>query len=424
MGPDSPIAVVDSPAPKIYFGWRIVAAMQLTTAIVYGTLFFSFIILGAPLAEQFGWNSAETGSLVSAMWIVAPLALFVAPIIQRFGAFRVIMIGLGVQAATFACLGFVESFWQLYLLRIIMGVGKVVTVVAVPVMITAWFEKRFSTAMALAWCGGSVGGFVLAPTTEHLLSFMTWQQTTLALAALMVVAMGAIALLCRGAKEPAELGLGLDGTPGLSPEAKHSENPAEKATIGDLKAINKSTAITMLVALMLAGMGGIAMQNQTPAAVFSAGLSMQIAATLLGLVSVFSTIGQAGIGWLLDRWSVERCTLLVAFALIGGLSSFTMMNQMWAPALATIGAILFGLGLGATEMMWVVLTKVQFGTRLFAWTYGGWSFAVAAGYAAGGPVGGWLFDHFPHQWFPLFVLALYVPATIAAVLRPGKRNRA
>ena len=422
MGPDSPTAPAAIPARRIYFGWRIVAAMLLTTAVVYGTLFFSFIILGGPLAKQFGWNSAETGSLVSAMWIVAPLALFVAPIIQRLGAFRVIMLGLGLQAATFACLGLIENFWQLYLLRIIMGVGKVVTVVAVPVMITAWFEKRFSTAMALAWCGGSVGGFVLAPTTEHLLSFMSWQQTTVALAGLMVLAMGVIAFLCRGAKSPAELGIGLDGSPFVSAETERNENPAEQATAGDLKAINKATAITMLVALMLAGMGGIAMQNQAPAAISSTGISMQVAATLLGLVAVFATIGQAGIGWLLDRWTVERCTLLIAVALIGGLGSFVMMNQVLAPVFATTGAILFGFGLGATEMMWVVLTKVQFGTRLFAWTYGGWSFAIAAGYAAGGPVGGWLFDHFPHQWFPLFVLALYIPATIAAVLRPGKRN--
>lgn len=118
----------------LYFGWRIVAAMTLTTATVYGTLFFSFIMLGAPLAKQFGWSSAETGSLVSAMWVIAPLALFVAPVIERLGAFRVIMLGLALQAATFACLGLIESFWQLYLLRIVMGVGKVITVVSVPVM--------------------------------------------------------------------------------------------------------------------------------------------------------------------------------------------------------------------------------------------------------------------------------------------------
>lgn len=424
MGYDSPIAVADSPMPRIYFGWRIVAAMLLTTAIVYGTLFFSFIILGAPLARQFGWSSAETGSLVSAMWVVAPLALFAAPVIQRFGPLRVIMIGLGVQAATFACLGLIESFWQLYLLRIVMGAGKVVTVVSVPVMVTIWFEKRFSTAMALAWCGGSVGGFVLAPATEHLLTFLTWQQTTVALAALMVIAMAGIALLCRGPRGPADLGLGLDGEPASPPTGEHPENLTEKATLSDLKAINKATALVMLIALLLAGMGGIAMQSQAPAAISSAGISMQVAATLLGLIAIFATVGQAGIGWLLDRWPVERCTLLIALALVGGLGSFALMNQLWTPVLATAGAVLFGLGIGATEMMWVVLTKVQFGTRLFAWTYGGWSFAIAAGYALGGPVGGWFFDRFPHHWFPLFVLALYLPATIAAVLRPGKRNRA
>ena len=289
-------------------------------------------------------------------------------------------------------------------------------------MVAGWFDRRFSTAMALAWCGGSIGGFVLAPTTEHLLTFLTWQETAVALSGIMLVAMTVIAMLCRGAATPSDLGLSMDGEPTAHAATAQNQNPAEKGSLSELKAINKTTALVMLVALTLAGLGGMAMQNQAPSAIASAGISTQIAATLLGLLAIFATIGQAGIGWLLDRWTVERCTMLVALCLAGGLGSFTLMAQHGTPALAALGAVLFGLGLGSTEMMWIALTKVQFGTRLFAYTYGGWSFAIAAGYALGGPVGGWFFDHYPHYWFPLFVLALYAPATVAAVMRPGKRN--
>lgn len=406
----------------IYFGWRIVFAMMLTTATVYGTLIFSLIILGAPLARQFGWNAAETGSLVSAMWLVAPLALFMAPLIQRFGALRIIFLGLALQTICFAMLGLIESFWQLYLLRVVMGIGKVMAVVGVPVMVTVWFSRRFATAMALAWCGGSLGGFVLSPLTERLLVYLNWRQAALVMAGIMATAIVALALLCRGARSPADLGLGLDGDPAPDSGADSTPESSEKGSASELRTINKLTAGIMAVSLMLAGMAGLAMQNQAPTLMESFGLSSQLAATLLGLLSVAAMIGQAGVGWLLDRWSVERCTMIVVTLLIVGLGAYAVLADLQTALVATLGAVMFGLGLGGTEMMWIYLTKVQFGARLFAYTYGGWSFAIAAGYALGGPVGGWFFDAYPHKWFPLFILALYVPASIAAVWRPGKRN--
>lgn len=412
------------PRYGFYFGWRVVFAMMLATATVYGTLIFSFIILGGPLARQYGWSSAETGSLVSAMWIVAPVALFVAPFIQRFGALRILMLGLGLQAVSFAMLGLIDNFWQLYLLRVVMGLGKVMAVVCVPVMVTAWFTRRFATAMALAWCGGSLGGFVLSPLTERMLVFLSWRQSALVLAGLMVAAMATIALLCRGARSPADLGLGPDGDLQPAPGAHASGNEVaeDKPTAGELRSINMATALVMAVSLMLAGMGGLAMQSQAPALMESSGLNSQVAATLLGLLAIAATVGQAGIGWLLDRWSVERCTVIVSLSLLIGLGACALIGGARGVTLATLGSVMFGLGLGGTEMMWIALTKYQFGVRLFAYTYGGWSCSIAIGYALGGPVGGWLFDHYPHNMFPILILLLYVPALVTAVWRPAKRN--
>lgn len=413
------------PRPGFYFGWRVVLAMFLATMITYGNTLYGFIILTDPLAKEFGWSSAATGSLVSAMWLTAPLALVIAPAIHRFGAFAILVGGLLLQAVCLALVGHIDSFWLLYLLRVIMGVGKVVSIVSVPVMVTTWFSRRFSTAMALAWCGGSFGGFVMAPATERLLSFMDWREAALSLGAITGVSILVIALLCRGARDPAAVGLGLDGDPQvlpLDPPSNTGESAASKVPASELRSINFLTAAIMAVALMLSGIGALAAMSQVPTLMEAGGISVQLAATFLGLTAAASAFGQVAIGWLLDRWKLGRCNLVVGCILAAGLAGLFLLQQDHGVATAAFGALALGVGIGANEMLWITLTKRQFGSRLFAYTYGGWSFALAAGYALGGPVGGWAIDRFPPILFPLLILAFYLPALTVAVWRPGKRD--
>lgn len=393
--------------------------------MIYGNTLFGFIILTDPLAREFGWSSAATGSLVSAMWLIAPLALVIAPAIHRFGAFTILIGGLLLQVVCLALVGSIDSFWQLYLLRVVMGVGKVVSIVAVPVMVTTWFSRRFSTAMALAWCGGSFGGFVMAPATERLLAFMDWREAALSLGALMGVATLVIFLLCRGARDPSAIGLGLDGDPRvlpLDPAGGPDGSAAPKVQASELKSINFVTAAIMAVALMLSGIGALASLSQVPSLMEAGGISAQLAATFLGLTAAASAFGQVTIGWLLDRWKLDLCNLLVAFLLVTGLAGLILLQHDHGVAAAAVGALALGVGIGANEMLWITLTKRQFGSRLFAYTYGGWSCALAAGYALGGPVGGWAFDRLPPASFPLLIMALYLPALTIAVWRPGKRD--
>ncbi len=408
-----------------YFGWRVVLAMFLVTMMTYGNTLYGFIILTDPLAKEFGWSSAATGSLVSAMWLTAPLALVIAPAIHRYGAFAMLIGGLLLQAACLTLVGHIDSFGQLYALRVVMGVGKLVSVVSVPVMVTTWFSRRFSTAMALAWCGGSFGGFVMAPVTEWLLSFMDWREAALSLGAITALTALVIALLCRGARDPAALGTGIDGDPPILPLDRAgvaAENAAAKVPMSELRSINALTAALMAIALMLSGIGALSAMSQVPPLMEAGGISAQLAATFLGLTAAASAFGQVAVGWLLDRWRLARCNLLVGFLLAAGLAALILLQHDHSVAAAAFGALAVGVGIGANEMLWITLTKRQFGSRLFAYTYGGWSFALAAGYALGGPVGGWAFDHLPLASFPLLVMALYLPALTVAVWRPGKRE--
>lgn len=49
--------------------------MPLTTSMMMGNLAFAFIILKAPLTEEFSWLSVEAHSFAPATWLALPMAL-------------------------------------------------------------------------------------------------------------------------------------------------------------------------------------------------------------------------------------------------------------------------------------------------------------------------------------------------------------
>lgn len=415
-------------AQPFYFGWRIVFAMFLVTTTVYGNTVFGFIILSGPLAQQFGWSATTTGTLVSALWLIAPLALFVAPVIERLGPKRLIIFGLVLQCLCLAALGHIGEFWHLYLLRLVMGVGKVVSVVAVPVMVSRWFSRRFGTAMALAWCGGSFGGVVMSPVAERLTAELGWADAALVLAGIVASSALAVILLCRGPQSPADLALALDGDAlpaaavvGADGVAAEPETRAIRAQLGSIRL---ATALPMAVAVMCTGAGALAMLSQAPTLLEAGGLSPTLAASLFGLIAGASMTGQIMIGWYLDRFRLWGGNLIVALTLLVGAVSFALLQSHNLVAIAAVAALTWGIGMGANEMLWIALTKRQFGARLFAYTYGAWSCALQAGYAIGGPIGGWTFEHSDRSAFPLLMGLLYLPAIVVAIWRPGLRNEA
>ena len=108
-----------------YYGWRVVTALFLAGFMVYGGGLWSFVLFVVPLTEEFHWTRAATGGLVTAFWLSAPLILLGGASIKRFGAVRMLIAGILIEALCLSALATVSSFWQMYLLRAAMGFGKV-----------------------------------------------------------------------------------------------------------------------------------------------------------------------------------------------------------------------------------------------------------------------------------------------------------
>jgi len=398
-----------------YMGWRIVLALFLVMAVLYGTAFYGFIIVMESLAAVHGWSSSQSGSLVSALWLMCPLALASAPIINRVGAWRLLQIGLLLLTVAFLILPITTEFWQVYLLRLVTGAGKVFTLVAIPVIVAHWFSRRFSLAIACAFCGGSFGGLVFAPATEVTTFAFGWQFASLALAAALLVVLAIIAVLERystGHPHAQRLARqieakSLDGRPILREQISH---------------ISLLVATPMAIAVIFLGIGAISYLIYVPKMLEAYGFSPTIAATLLGIAGIGAAAGNLIAGWTLDQTKANWTSIGAAIFIVVGLTVLNLLDGAPDFLLATAAVLLVGSGMGACEILWLTLTKRQFGTDLFAVTYGGWSFFYQAGCVAAGTIGGAISATTTHSGFLVAIALLWTPVIALSLWRPGIRN--
>lgn len=413
---------IPEPARGIYPGWRIVAALFLVTTALFGVALYSFIVFSRPLAAEFHWSAAQTGSLVSAMWLAAPFALIAPWLVNRLEPWRLVIAALLLQAAVLCVLQFINQFWQLYALRIVMGLGKVTIMTAVPVIIALWFNRRFATAIAIVWAGSSAGGLILSPVTEMLNDRLGWRPATVALAG-GVVAVVLVILMLRGRLvSPQNLGLALDGTAPDGPAPV--EPPPRKPTLNEVASgLDWGAAALMFLAVLGAGMAAIAIMSQVTAVLDHAGFSPTASSLLLGVTAGAAFSGSLCVGWLLDRWPPIVSSCSVAAAMTLGLLAFALLGRVPGLSLGFVGVACAGYAVGGGEVLWIALVKRRFGTAMFSWAYGGFYLALQAGYASGGFLAGFSLDHWATAGLLATVGAMYLPPALLSVafsLRLGK----
>src|SRR5258708_32317854 len=226
----------------IYQGRKVLAALFLAGFMVYGGGLYCFVLLVPPLTEEFHWSRAATGGLVTAFWLSAPLILVGGCAIKRFGATRLLITGIVVEAFCLAVLSTVSTLGEMYLLRGAMGVGKVMFAVAVPFAVSRWFLRHYSLALGLAWAGWHVGGLVLAPITGWIILHYGWRVACLTIVVgLLTIGLGPI-LATRGPRSPHEFGLGLDGDPLERTDAAAASAPGETARAAAVAAADSVAA--------------------------------------------------------------------------------------------------------------------------------------------------------------------------------------
>src|SRR5919201_6293473 len=155
-------------APRLSYGWVIVAAVFCILAITYVT-WYCFGLFLVALVQEFGWARAEVGGAFSLFVLMhavcSPLA---GRLVDRFGS-RVLVHGgaLVLGAALWGC-SQITALWQFYLcFGVLAAVGLAATGwVAGVALVGRWFSRRVGLAVGIIGSGIGLGTFLAAPPLQ------------------------------------------------------------------------------------------------------------------------------------------------------------------------------------------------------------------------------------------------------------------
>jgi MFS family permease len=397
-----------------YHGRKVLAALFMAGFMVYGGGLYCFVLLVPPLIEEFHWSHAAAGGLVTAFWLSAPLILLGGSAIKRFGATRLLIAGILIEAVCVALLSTVSTFGEMYLLRAAMGVGKVMFAVTLPYTVSRWFSRHYSLGLGIVWAGWHMGGMLLVPLTGLIIAHYGWRTACLAIAGGLLT-IGLIPILAtKGPRSPREFGLGLDGDPlpraatatssatatvtATAPSDSTTATPTTDSSTaappaGSLKDLLGSGTFWMIALTTLffyTTYGGLL--THQPSVVEGAGFSPRLSSIVLGSTAGFAALGGMVSGWLLDRFSVRAVGIAMNLLLLAGALSLLWVARDHSAAALVSYAVCFGITIGGGDLYFVALLRRRFPTVSLAYSYSAWYFCEILTLLLAGPAAGRIFD--------------------------------
>ncbi|WP_328634593.1 MFS transporter [Streptomyces sp. NBC_00356] len=168
----------------------------LTLALIVALIVINYIDRSAisyavePLTEAFGISKSQYGLISSAFSIGYMVFAFMAgPLVDRYGARRILLVGVAIWSLVTAVTPIAGSFIGLFVTRIILGAGEGPGFPAASRTVSRWLPQK-ERGIALAMVGGvAVSGSLLigGPLVSQLIAILTWKGMFWVLAGLGVL---------------------------------------------------------------------------------------------------------------------------------------------------------------------------------------------------------------------------------------------
>jgi OFA family oxalate/formate antiporter-like MFS transporter len=362
-------------------GRGVLAALFLSGFMLFGGGLYYFVLLVPVLTDAFHWSRAATGGLVSTFWLAAPVALLGGVLLRRFGPRTMLATGVVIEATCLLIFATTSSLPVMYLLRALMGLGKVLYAVTIPVLVARWFRHRFALGCAVAWSGWHVGGLVLSWLGGVLLEHYSWRATCV------VVALGMFVV----GLVPALLAI-----PRESVRTAEAPDAGAAHSAGDM-GIYRQLLTSRFFWIIAAGTvccwfvysGTLAHQA---ALIEESGVTAHWASLALSSTAAFAALGTLGLGWLADRWSLTWVGILEHGLLATWIAGLLLFAHTGSPLALFIHVACFGAAIGGCDIFWTTLLKYRVGERTLAYGYGVWYFFVVITLLIAPVVAGHLYD--------------------------------
>ena len=265
-----------------------------------------------PITQSQGWTR-ETFAFALAIQNLAwgLSGIFAGMAADRFGAFRVIIIGALLYALGLCGMALTTSPLMFTLATgVLIGMAQAGTTYAVIYGVIGRnvpAEKR-SWAMGVAAAAGSFGQFLMVPTEGFLIGHFGWQE------ALLVLSVAALLMipLARGLKEP--------GFGGNAPPVR------EQSIAQALREAFKYPSFQLLMAgYFVCGFQVVFIGVHMPSYLKDKGLSPQVASYALALIGLFNVFGTYAAGVLGQKMPKKHILSFIYFARAVAISVFLIV---------------------------------------------------------------------------------------------------
>ncbi len=372
-----------------FYGWWIVVACFVSMSMAGGIGNLSFPIFLKPLTAEFGWTRAQVSGGISAfMLAIALTAPFVGRAVGLYGS-RAVMIPAAVLVGLCVMLlSQMTALWQLYLLRLGVGVGfTALAHVPVNITISRWFTRKRGRAMGTAMIGAPVGGLLMTPFASSCVEWVSWRPTLLILGGLVWLIL--VPVLCMLLRDrPADLGRLPDGETSR-PAADTPVSVEGEAGISarDTLRTCRFWALIGIYFLAYAGLFSV-MIHQHPYFT-DQGFSAQRAALLVSVLLSASVLGGLGFGWASERYDPMQLA-----AACYALGSVGIALLLWAsPVVAVAGFVAcFGFFFGGTTPLTALVIGRMFGMKAHGVIYGFYQTIICLSGFVGPTLMGFLYD--------------------------------
>jgi MFS family permease len=409
-------------APHIFYGWWIVLAAFLNLFFSVGIIFYGFPVFYPAFTSALGFSRSQAtqGFLLGFLLLGLPCGLLTGIFIDRVGARRVILSGVGLVGFPLILMGFMNKFWQYEALCLLEVVGYTLAgPIANQVLVSRWFRIRRGRAMGFAYLGLGLGGVTAPPLVNFLILHFGWRHALEAVGTVILLVLFPVGIwLTRSA--PEEMGLLPDGLPPVLTPNSDTAQPTSWAVSSALR--DRNFWLILLGSTLVMGAVNAVIQHFIYA-LKDQGYSATAAARFMSILLASSLGGRVLVGYVADHYK-KKNTMALFYLLLG--AAIPLLYLAHYPVAALSFAMIFGFCMGADYMLIPLVTAECFGIEslgkllaliIMGYTIGQW----AAPWATGK-----LFDiyhSYQLTWIIMGVAGALGAAAIYAISVPGKAAR-
>jgi MFS family permease len=387
----------------IIFACAVGMALGAPTFLIY-----SFGVFIEPLSEGLQTGRGAV-SLALTFGLLGNLAAgpLVGMLSDRYGARRMVLIGVVALATVLLGFSLVQNIAHLYIAAILLVfLGAGTGPITYTRIISAWFNKRRGLAIGLALIGIGIGGTLAPIVSQALISDFGWRMAYRYLGLIVFVISFPVLFLILRDRPAVKV---TDGEEAQPADVEEGYSVREAVRTRDFW-----FAATGFAIVAMGNAGGLV---HMPPLLADAGLTVERAALYTGLLGVGVTIGRVLGGYLLD---IFHAPYVAIGGLLGPFMAYSFFQAGFDPEWAFVPVLLFGIGMGAEFDVLPFLVTRYFGLKNFGVIYGIYISAYSIGTGLGPAIMGFGYDHFGHYRVSIFIAMGALIAGGILISRLGK----